>query len=88
MNFYRSKSALRFNPLLYAALVLVSLLHFFVFNDFMSGVITLNLALAFDPFYQKQTWSERPLWQRTWLIVHVCFGIGILFFLAAQKIWF
>lgn len=86
MIFNRSKSTLKFNPILYTALVLVSLLHFFVSVDLMSGVITLNLALAFDPFDQHQPWNERPLWQRIWLVFHLSLGIGLLLFPAIQKI--
>lgn len=87
MIVYKNKSALKINPILYGVMVLASMLQFFAFKDLMWGVISLNLALIFDPFNPKQTWNDRPSWQRTWLIVHVTAGIGILVFLALQKIW-
>lgn len=40
-------------------------------SDWMQAASHLGIALAFDPFNTEQPWKERPLWQRTWLIVHV-----------------
>jgi hypothetical protein len=38
--------------------------------------------LVFDPFDPQQTWKERPVWKKTWLIVHLAivaalFGLGV-----------
>jgi hypothetical protein len=86
-NVEKSTVSVTYNRVLYVALTLLSIVNFLFIKDPMNGVITLNLAVVFDPFDQKQPWSERPLWQRIWLIVHVSLGIGILLFLAIQKIW-
>ena len=40
-----------------------------------------GIALVFDPFDQAIKWSDRPLYQRIWLLVHV----AILFVVA---FWF
>lgn len=40
-------------------------------SDWMQAASHLGIALVFDPFNTEQPWKERPLWQRTWLIVHV-----------------
>ncbi len=40
-------------------------------GDWMQAASYLGIALAFDPFNTEQPWKERPLWQRTWLIVHL-----------------
>ncbi|MGF1635742.1 MAG: hypothetical protein ACFCUU_01620 [Cyclobacteriaceae bacterium] len=84
----RDPRALKFNPYLYFLLLFVALLQFIIYDDIMNASIAINLALAFDPFYQEQKWAERPLWQRIWLVVHICIGIGLLIAMAAAKIWF
>jgi hypothetical protein len=39
----------------------------------------LGLALAFDPFKQKQNWNERPSWQKLVLITHLSIVFGLVF---------
>lgn len=84
----RIQSSLNFNRIIYGTLIFISALHFFVLDDLTSGVITLLLALAFDPFNIQQTWADRPLWQRIWLLLHLIIGIAVLLFSMLQKIWF
>lgn len=40
-------------------------------NEWMQGASNLGIALVFDPFDTKQSWHERPRWQRAWLLSHV-----------------
>lgn len=55
---------------LYGGFVALGLVMLFR-NEWMQGVSNLGIALVFDPFDREQPWKERPLWQRTWLIIHV-----------------
>lgn len=67
-----------FSRLLYCVMVLVAIINL-VFLKSLSGATTaFALALAFDPFNPSQQWSLRPLWQKTWLIVHLALAIGML----------
>ena len=37
-----------------------------------------GIALAFDPFDQAQSWKERPVWQKVWLLVHLALVAALL----------
>jgi hypothetical protein len=41
------------------------------------AAIYMGIALAFDPFNQKQTWKERPTWQKVVLIIHLSIVAGL-----------
>jgi hypothetical protein len=60
-----------FNRILYTSFTLLSLYFFFFKGDYGDSASNLAIALIFDPFDTKQTWKERPLYQRAWLIVHL-----------------
>lgn len=67
----------------YAGFVLLSFYFFFISRDLGSAVSNMGIALIFDPFDQKVTWSQRPLWQRVWLLAHVSLvlvGFGFMIF--------
>lgn len=67
----------------YGAFVLLSFYFLLVSRDMGSFVSNLGIALIFDPFDQKVTWSKRPLWQRVWLLAHVSLvlaGFGFMIF--------
>jgi hypothetical protein len=52
--------------------------------DFIEASSLFGIALAFDPFDQKQSWKNRPTWQKIWLVIHLAitallFGYGVGF---------
>jgi hypothetical protein len=60
-----------FNKFIYFGFLLLGA-YFAIFQrDYSNAAINLGIALAFDPFDQKQTWKDRPTWQKAWLIVHL-----------------
>jgi len=60
-----------FNRVMYGAFVLFSIYYLLSGKDLADVMSNLGIALIFDPFDQKVTWSNRPFYQRAWLIVHV-----------------
>jgi hypothetical protein len=67
----------KINRFLYAGFVVLALYYLFQ-RDAGTAMANLGIALAFDPFDQKQPWKERPLWQRIWLYTHLALMAGIL----------
>ncbi len=61
----------KFNRVLYVSFTILSLYYFIFSTDKMQGVACLGIALAFDPFNQKQPFLERPLYQKVWLVIHL-----------------
>lgn len=61
----------KFNRILYTGFVMLAM-YFLIFSgDVSQAMANLGIALIFDPFDQKQKFTERPLYQRTWLIIHL-----------------
>lgn len=60
-----------FNRIMYTAFVAVSVYFLLVNHDLSSAMSNLGIALIFDPFDQHVSWSNRPFYQRAWLISHV-----------------
>jgi hypothetical protein len=60
------------NRLLYSCFLCISAYNLFVKGDYGDAASNLAIGLIFDPFNPEQPWSERPLYQRLWLIVHLC----------------
>ena len=54
----------------YIAFLLLGIFYL-VKKDFSNATIYWGIALAFDPFDQKQPFPKRPFWQQAWLIVHL-----------------
>ena len=51
-------------------------------QNYVESASALGVGLVFDPFDPQQTWKERPVWKKTWLIVHLAivaalFGLGV-----------
>ena len=51
-------------------------------QNYVEAASALVVGLVFDPFDPQQTWKERPVWKKTWLIVHLAivaalFGLGV-----------
>jgi hypothetical protein len=57
---------------------LVGCVYFFQ-KSITQALLFLGLALAFDPFKQKQNWNERPSWQKLVLITHLSIVFGLIF---------
>ena len=75
--------SVKWNRTGYGLLVLLSAYFLFISKDLSSAVANLGIALVFDPFDQKTTWSKRPIWQRAWLLIHVSLvllGFGFMIF--------
>ncbi|MDE3253073.1 MAG: hypothetical protein KGO92_09735 [Bacteroidota bacterium] len=62
----------------YAGFVVLGLYMLVFTHEWMIGVSNLGIALIFDPFDQKVSWSDRPLYQRIWLIVHLVLIASLL----------
>jgi hypothetical protein len=69
------------NRILYGGLVLVAAWNLLFSKDYGSAAANMGIALIFDPFNPSVSWDQRPFYQRAWLIVHLCIGLG--FFLMA-----
>ena len=59
------------NRTMYSIFVLISGYFLFFRGDYGDAAANLGIALIFDPFNPQQTWKDRPLYQRVWMIVHV-----------------
>jgi hypothetical protein len=74
----------KFNRWLYAAFVLLSV-YFLTTRQLESAMTNLGIALIFDPFDQKVTWSNRPMYQRLWLMVHATIVMTLISYFLATK---
>lgn len=73
------------NKFLYVGFLLLGVYQFIFTKDYLQAAASLGIGLAFDPFNQEQKWNDRPIWQKTILIIHLAliaamfgFGIGLL----------
>jgi hypothetical protein len=74
-----------FNKILYGGFILLGL-YFLVFSkDLSQGVINIGIALAFDPFDQKQPFKERPFFQKIWLFAHVSIALGLFAYMLMSR---
>jgi H+/Cl- antiporter ClcA len=67
----------QYGRVLYGAFVLLSI-YFLATKQIESAMSNLGIALIFDPFDQKVTWNDRPVFQQIWLIVHASIVFGLL----------
>lgn len=63
----------------------MSLYFLFFGRDIELATSNLSIAMIFDPFDRKVMWSNRPLYQRAWLLVHGCLVFILLGFIVAGK---
>jgi hypothetical protein len=59
-----------FYRFMYWAFVALAI-YFFATRQFGSAMSNLGLALMFDPFRHEVTWTNRPRYQKVWLIAHI-----------------
>jgi hypothetical protein len=67
--------------ILYVSFCLFGIYHVIVLQ-FSEAAMNFGIALAFDPFDVNQSWKDRPIWQKVWLLVHLgicaaCLGFEI-----------
>ena len=59
------------NRFLYIGFLLLGVFQAFWVKDYGQAATSLGIGLAFDPFDQQTNWTERPLWQKSILIVQL-----------------
>lgn len=75
-----------FNRFMYGAFVMLSLYHLFIRHDVADGMSNMGIALIFDPFDQRITWTQRPVYQRAWLLVHAGIVLVLLGYLLLRAL--
>jgi hypothetical protein len=70
------------NKVLYIGFLLLGIYQIVFSKDYMQATASLGIGLAFDPFNPNQKWTDRPIWQKAILILHLAlvaamFGLGI-----------
>ncbi len=60
-----------FNKFLYIGFILFGIYELLVRHSPGDAATYMGIALAFDPFNQKQPWKERPTLQKVVLIIHL-----------------
>lgn len=69
---------LGFYRIAYVLFILLAIYQVIVRKDFIDAATNLGIALIFDPFNIKVSWSDRPQWQRAWLIIHLAIAAALL----------
>ncbi len=84
MQTYTGISMKKFNIIrfLYTSFLVLGIYKILFKQDYIEASSLFGIALVFDPFDQKQSWKDRPLWQKVWLIIHLAitaifFGYGV-----------
>ena len=67
-----------FYRIAYVLFILLAIYQVIVRKDFIDAATNLGIALIFDPFNIKVSWSDRPQWQRAWLIIHLAIAAALL----------
>lgn len=67
-----------FYRIAYVLFILLAIYQVIVRKNFIDAATNLGIALIFDPFNIKVSWSDRPQWQRAWLIIHLAFAAALL----------
>jgi len=63
---------------IYLALVILGTFYL-VEKNIGQALVTLGIALVFDPFNPDQPWADRPVWQKITLLVHLAIVFGLVF---------
>ncbi|MEO7531348.1 MAG: hypothetical protein ABIS69_08055 [Sediminibacterium sp.] len=58
---------------------------YLIAHDLSGAVIFWGLALVFDPFNTATPFPKRPLYQKTWLFVHVIIQFMLLAWMLLKK---
>lgn len=60
-----------FNKYLYIGFVILGIYQAIANQDYIQAASSLGIGMAFDPFNPEQKWTERPIWQKAALIIHL-----------------
>ncbi|AMR30321.1 hypothetical protein A0256_02260 [Mucilaginibacter sp. PAMC 26640] len=77
--------SVKINRIAYTSLLFAAIV-FLILKDWQSGFMMLGISLIADPFDYRVTWTKRPLWQRSWLIVHLVILFAAMFYLIISKL--
>lgn len=58
---------------------------FLIARDLSQAVVFWGLALVFDPFNINQSFQQRPLYQKLWLIAHLVITLVLFVLLLMGK---
>jgi hypothetical protein len=58
----------KLNRIIYGSFIIVALLSM-IMQGYLVTVSLLGLAILFDPFDVKQSWKEKPFWQKAVFVV-------------------
>jgi hypothetical protein len=61
---------------------MILVIYLFAKGDYEWAFTNLGIAMIFDPFDSSVKWSNRPLYQRMWLLAHLTITLGGLAYLA------
>lgn len=67
-----------FNRVMYGLMIALSLYYILFNKDIATAMSTLGIGLIFDPFRQEIPWTQRPLYQKVVLLVHLLFVFALL----------
>jgi hypothetical protein len=58
----------KLNRIIYGSFIIVALISM-IMKGYLVTVSLLGLAILFDPFDVKQSWKEKPFWQKAVFVV-------------------
>ena len=76
--------SVKINRLAYAGLLFAAIV-FLILKDWQNGFCMLGISLVADPFDYRVTWAKRPIWQRSWLLVHLAILFAAMIYLLISK---
>ena len=79
----QQKQSVQINRFAYI-LFLLLVAYLLVRGDIEWATVNMGIALTFDPFDPNVRWQARPLYQRVWLLVHVCLTFSGFIFLLVR----
>jgi hypothetical protein len=62
-------------------LFLLLVVYYLIRGDVENATINMGIALVFDPFDAIIKWSDRPLYQRVWLLLHLALAFAGFFYM-------
>jgi hypothetical protein len=68
---------LNINKPAYAIMISFAVVYL-ILKEWSMASVMISLSFVFDPFDISIKWTERPLWQRAWLILHLIFSLSLL----------
>jgi hypothetical protein len=69
-----------FYRLAYILFILLGLYQLIGHKDYLSAASSFGIALIFDPFNKDQKWGEKPVWQKSILILQLGLSFGLLIY--------